>query len=155
MKRVFLMKPKGRLKPSQTRRIGSGRTHRLKPSQLRSLKKKLEALQKQFVIKTYGNDCFTCLQKNLQKSNCQLGHVPWPRSILSPECIFDHRFTRIQCFVCNINRGGMGATALQRMRDEGIDVDAMQNLNKSTKGKSVSPVWFQEKHDDYKIQLGL
>jgi len=129
------------------------RSTRMKPSQLRKLKKELERAQKALTIKVHGNDCFTCPQKNLQKSNCQLGHVPWPRSILSPECIFDTRFTRIQCFSCNIHRGGMGAVALQRMRDEGIDVDAMRALNEATKGKPVPASWFQEKLNDYTSQL--
>lgn len=127
----------------------------IKGGNVRVLKQKLEAAQKQLVIKTYGRDCFTCPQKNLQKSNCQLGHVPWPRSILSTECKYDIRFTRIQCFSCNIHRGGMGAIALQRMRDEGVDVDAMRHLNEATKGKPVPTAWFVEKLEDYNAQLGL
>ena len=135
------------------RKFRASRGIKMKPSQLRSLKKKLEAAQKALTIKLYGNDCFTCPQKNLVKSNCQLGHVPWPRSILSPECIFDIRFTRIQCFSCNIHRGGMGAVALQRMRDEGINVEAMKELNLATKGNPVPATWFQEKLADYESQL--
>jgi len=49
--------------------------------------------------------------------------------------------------------GGMGAVALQRMRDEGIDVDAMRELNAATKGKVVPATWFQEKLKDYLSQL--
>lgn len=141
---------KTRLLPSKLKRATSGK---MRPSQLRSLKKKLEASQKALVIKKYGRDCFTCPQKNLKKSNCQLGHVPWPRSILSTECKYDIHFTRIQCFRCNIHLGGNGAIALQRMRDEGIDVDAMRALNEATKGKKVPNIWFQEKLADYDMQI--
>lgn len=131
----------------------SQKPRKLRPSQLRALKKKLEAAQKALVIKVYGSDCFTCSQKDLKGSNAHLGHVPWPRSILSTECKYDIRFTRIQCFRDNIHNGGMGAVALQRMRDEGIDVDAMRALNQATKGKPVPNSWFQEKLNDYTTLL--
>jgi hypothetical protein len=49
--------------------------------------------------------------------------------------------------------GGMGAVALQRMKDEGIDVDAMRSLSESTKGKLVPQSWFQEKLEDYESQI--
>lgn len=126
---------------------------KMKPSQLRTLKKKLEATQKALVIKKYGNDCYTCPQKNLKGANAHLGHVPWPRSILSTECKFHLRFTRIQCFRCNIHLGGNGAIALQRMIDEGVDVHAMRMLNEITKGNPVPTAWFQEKLNDYEYQL--
>ena len=125
----------------------------IRASDLRKIKKKLEAAQKALVIKKFGNDCFTCHQKNLKGSNAHLGHVPWPRSILSTECKYDIHFARIQCFRDNIHNGGMGAVALQRMRDERIDVDAMRALNEATKGKTVPYQWFVEKLADYEQQL--
>ena len=151
----FFMKKGSRIKRKPLKRV----VGRLKPNkrilagQLRKQKKVLEALQKAVVIKKYGNDCFTCDATNLQKSNCQLGHVPWPRAILSTECKFDIRFTRIQCFRDNIHLGGQGAVALKRMQDEGIDTNAMWELNKATKGKVYSSKWFEEKILDYTEML--
>lgn len=120
---------------------------------LSKLKKALESLQKQLVIQTYGNDCFTCSAKDLQGSNCQLGHVPWPRSILSVQAKFDIRYTRIQDFGCNINRGGMGAMALKRMQDEGIDTSELWRESVEQKGKTVPRIWFEEKIKLYTVLL--
>lgn len=75
---------------------------------------------KPIVIKLYGNNCYTCPAKNLQGVNCQLGHVPYPKSILGAYLKYDIRCLRIQCYSCNINKGGMGAEAYKRMlREEG------------------------------------
>lgn len=117
---------------------------RVKKKSLSSLKKRLEEIQKEETIAKYGNDCFTCPQKNLHGMNCQLGHVPWPRSILAVQLIFNLRYTRIQCFQCNINHGGMGAKALERMIREGIDTNAMWEENLRLKGKTVPRKWYEE-----------
>jgi hypothetical protein len=118
------------------------------------LKKELEALQKQLVIKTYGKDCFTCPSKSLEGKNCQLGHVPWPRSVLSVQAKFDTTHTRIQCMPCNIHRGGMGAVALKRMQDEGIDTEAMWQKSLQERGKPVPRLWFEEQIQTYTSLLG-
>ncbi len=137
--------------PSKHRLIASRK--RFKPSSLSKLKKTLEALQKQITIKLYGKDCYTCPQKNLEGANCQLGHCPWPRSILSTKCKFDYRYTRIQCFRCNIHLGGMGARAFQKMEAEGADTDALWQESETTKGKSVPRKWFEEKILEYQTLL--
>lgn len=117
------------------------------------VKKELEAAQKALVIKIYGNDCYTCPSKNLKGKNCQLGHVPWPRSILSTAAKYDTRFTRCQCMGCNIHRGGMGAKALQRMHQQGINTDALWDFSEETKGKLYPLSWFEEKIKIYQSQL--
>ncbi len=129
------------------------RKKKAKAVTITKLKKHLHALQKQIVIKKFGTDCYTCNSKNLQVVNCQLGHVPWPRSILSAECAFSWEFTRIQCFSCNINRGGMGAEALERMKREGIDTDAMRRYNQMTKGQSYGKFWVENKIKEYESLL--
>ena len=126
---------------------------RRKRSPLTIAKEKLEEVQKELVIVLYGRDCFTCPQKNLTGMNCQLGHVPWPRSELSVRCIFDTRYTRIQCFRCNINCGGNGAKALSRMQMEGTDVDEMEAINKKTKGTATPIAWFDQKTAEYSERL--
>lgn len=124
-----------------------------KQPSISKLKKRLEALQKQLVIKLYGNDCYTCPQKNLQGRNCQLGHVPWPRSDLGPKVKFDTRFTRIQCFRCNINQGGAGAKAYARMEKEGIDLPSLRKESEKEKGVVVPRKWYEERIEWYKQEL--
>lgn len=142
-----------RLKPSQTRY--KPRRTKIKPSSIAKLKKTLEALQKQIIIKTYGTDCYTCSQTNLIGANCQLGHIPWPRSLLSTAAKFDPRFGRIQCFRCNIHLGGNGAVALKRMQDEGIDTDALWKFSQTTKGKSIPKRFFTDKITEYQKLAAL
>jgi len=66
----------------------------------------------------YKKDCYTCKAKKLQGSNCQLGHVPYPKSTLGANLKYDMRVLRWQCFACNIHRGGQGAEAYKRMLKE-------------------------------------
>ena len=68
--------------------------------------------------KMYKKDCYTCPAKNLIGSNCQLGHVPYPKSTLGANLKYDMRVLRWQCFACNIHRGGAGAEAYKRMLKE-------------------------------------
>lgn len=127
---------------------------RVKLPSIEKLAEKLEALQKQVVIKLYGSDCYTCPAKDLQSYNRQLGHVPWPRQKLSTACKYNYRFTRMQCMGCNGPGGqGMGATAALRMQQEGIDVKAMWDLNLTTKGQTCPRVWWTEKINDYTLLL--
>lgn len=68
----------------------------------------------------YKPDCYTCPAKNLTGSNRQLGHVPWPKSVLGAKLKYDMRVLRFQCMRCNCHMGGMGAEAYKRMlREEG------------------------------------
>lgn len=68
----------------------------------------------------YKPDCYTCTAKNLQGSNRQLGHVPFPKSVLGANLKYDMRVLRWQCMRCNIHGGGMGAEAYKKMlREEG------------------------------------
>jgi hypothetical protein len=120
---------------------------------LSKIKKELEALQKKLVIKIFGNDCYTCPQKNLEGANCQLGHVPWPRSDLGPMAKFDTRYTRIQCFRCNINLGGNGAKAYERMQKGHIDLDYLRKESDKQKGKPVKISWYENKIAEYKKEL--
>jgi len=66
----------------------------------------------------YKNDCYTCNAKNLQGSNKQLGHVPYPKSVLGANLKYDMKVLRWQCMRCNIYGGGMGGEAYKRMLKE-------------------------------------
>lgn len=82
------------------------------------LQKKLWAECRRLADQMYPNECYTCGAKNLQGSNKQLGHVPWPKSTLSAGTKYDMRFLRWQCMRCNIHGGGMGAVAYAKMLAE-------------------------------------
>jgi hypothetical protein len=73
--------------------------------------------------------CYTCQARNIQGSNRQLGHVPYPKSILGANLKYDMRVLKFQCYHCNINCGGMGAEALKRMTKE-YGQEFMEKLEK-------------------------
>ncbi len=124
-----------RTQPKKPPKVPSKGKKRRKRTELSKLKEKTEALQKQVVIKLYGDKCYTHAPYAMQTKTKQLGHMPWARAELSQTCIYDHRFTRIQCGQCNGFGQGMSMTAKQRMAAEGIDLDELWALNLATKGK--------------------
>lgn len=126
---------------------------RHKKGELTKLKEKLWAVTRLLVFQTYGKDCYTCEHKNLQGSNCQGGHMPWHSSELSVTLRYDIRFIRAQCFNCNMRKGGKGGTANQRMRAEGIDVDALWQENLDTKAIPRNNEWFATKIQEYTEKL--
>ncbi len=63
-------------------------------------------------------DCYTCPATDLQGSNGQLGHVPWPKATLSAFLKYDLRLLKYQCYRCNINFSGMGGVAYPKMIGE-------------------------------------
>lgn len=63
--------------------------------------------------------CYTCDQRNLVKSNCQIGHFI-AKSVCGAYLKYDLRNLRIQCFRCNCNLSGNGAIFYRNLvRDEG------------------------------------
>lgn len=91
---------------------------------------------RRIVKEQFGNDCYTCGKKNLQGSDCQLGHVPWPKASLGAYLKYDLRVLRYQCYSCNIWKSGMGAEAYKRMlKEEGKPYmeKLEQDRNKSVK----------------------
>ena len=94
------------------------RLNKVSKQPISKIQREIWKLVKPIVIKLYGNNCYTCPAKNLVGANCQLGHVPWPKSTLGAYLKYDLRCLRIQCFACNIHRGGMGAEAYKRMLKE-------------------------------------
>lgn len=63
-------------------------------------------------------DCYTCPAKDLQGSNKQLGHVPWPKATLGAYLKYDLRLLKYQCFRDNINFSGLGGVAYAKMLKE-------------------------------------
>lgn len=122
---------------------------------LTKLNDKLWELTRQICFRTYGTDCYTCPKKNLIGRNLHGGHVPWPKSALSKMCAYDIRYIRAQCYDCNINKGGMGAVALDRMIHEiGIEaVETLRVLSEKTKGGMYGRQWTLEKIQECEIQF--
>ena len=135
------------------RKVGQSTSKTRKTPTIAKLKVKLEALQKQITLQKYGNDCYTCDAKDLVGKNCHLGHVPWPRPDISIPAKFDHRYTRAQCMVCNVHRGGMGGVAYARMQSEGIDMIMLREYADTDKRKAFSRSWFLDKIEEYKALL--
>lgn len=79
-----------------------------------ALDRKLKELCKQIIRKKYGNECYTCDQKNLSGCNWQTGHMI-PKGSLGSFLRWDLRVLRPQCMDCNLNNGGQGAEFLRRM----------------------------------------
>lgn len=126
---------------------------RRKKSPLTLAKEDLWQATRLLVFKTYGRNCYTCPNTDLVGSNCQGGHMPWHSSELSVTCRFDIRYIRAQCFNCNMRKGGKGGTANQKMRAEGIDVDALWQYNLETKGKPRGIRWFRDLTAQYQAML--
>jgi len=89
---------------------------------------------RRIVKEQFGNDCYTCRAKNLQGSNCQLGHVPWAKASLGAYLKYDIRVLRFQCYRCNINLGGCGAEAYKRMLKE----EGKAYMNKLEQDRNVT-----------------
>ena len=142
----------GIAKGIKRRVVGKNKPKKPKSKSISKLKKELEALQKQVVLKLYGETCYTC-GKYTEGKDRHLGHVPWSRTDISIATKFSHEYTRIQCMVCNVHKGGMGAVALQRMIDEGIDVISLRKLSQEGKGQPVPRRWYEEKMAYYKALL--
>lgn len=97
----------------------------------------------------YKKDCYTCSAKNLIGSNCQLGHVPFPKSVLGANLKYDMRVLRWQCMRCNVHMGGMGAEAYKKMlREEGQAY--MDKLEKERQESVKAYDWYTNLLEYYK-----
>lgn len=125
---------------------------RRKKSDLAKAKDKLWKLCKQITLKRHGNDCYTCPSKDLQGSNCQLGHFI-SSSICSTELRYDLRNLRIQCFACNIHKSGNWPVFEKNLIRDGVDVEYLKRRNEETKGESYRLDFFLEKIEHYEALL--
>jgi hypothetical protein len=78
------------------------------------LQRKLWELCKQLTRLKYGNECYTCNQKNLVGCNWQTGHF-LPKGSCGSYLKYDLRNLRPQCMRCNLDLGGNGAEFMRRM----------------------------------------
>lgn len=103
-------------------------------SRIRKVQDELWQLCRQIQLKNLANkdgsvDCYTCNARDLQGSNRQLGHVPWPKATLGAYLKYDLRLLKWQCYRCNINFSGMGGVAYPKMERE-CGKEFMEQLEK-------------------------
>jgi len=103
---------------SQRQIGGNKRLPRVSKTSVAKVKRELWEVCRKIVFFLYGNDCYTCDATNLQGSNRQCGHLPWPKSILPSLMKYDIRLLRTQCGRCNIWLSGNQVEGYKRMVEE-------------------------------------
>lgn len=108
-----------------------------------SLAKKVWALTREIALKreiakSGKINCYTCGAKDIQGSNCQLGHG-YPKGALGVSMQYDLRILRFQDYNCNINRGGMGAEFWKNLEVEygEEEADSLYWACKFSKGNPI------------------
>ena len=141
MKRGGFLKRKTALKAKPTKR---------KPkSPLWKLKKALWEECRRITRTRYGNQCYTCPTSGLVGSNWQTGHY-----ISSSICSVFMRYhlpnLRPQCYNCNINKSGNWLSFEDRLNREGVNTEALKQLNRETTGKQYDILWYEHRLEEYK-----
>jgi hypothetical protein len=95
-----------------------------------------------------GVNCYTCISKDLQGSNKQLGHM-WAKASL-PACLkYELDILEWQCARCNIWMGGMGADFFKKKIKE-LGEKRMKELEKSRQKTVKAYDYYVELLEKYK-----
>src|SRR3990167_9039990 len=86
------------------------------PKKISALKRRLWTITSQLCKQIYGKKCYTCLRQ-AEGSGLHCGHFI-PSSTCGIGLRYDLRNLRPQCYNCNINLGGNGATFYRKMVEE-------------------------------------
>lgn len=97
------------------------------------LQRKLWLECKRIIREQFGNTCYTCQRKGLEASNWHTGHL-YPKASVGAYLKYDLRILRPQCYHCNINLGGNGATFYQNM----LKIEGKDYMDRIEKDKQVS-----------------
>jgi hypothetical protein len=97
--------------------LKKSRLKRKSKSEIRRVQDALWQECRRIIKKRYGNTCYTCGKTGLEGANWQIGHLI-PKAALGAYLKYDLRVLRPQCYHCNINLGGNGATFLRRIEEE-------------------------------------
>lgn len=120
---------------------------------VKTLKVKLWDLCKKIIRKTYddGNgewNCFTCGKHIDEPHKAHTGHFI-PSASCGAYLRYDLRNLRVQCYYCNINLGGNGATYYKNLVEE----KGKKYVDQIFKDKQISVkadwVWFETKIEEY------
>lgn len=112
----------------------------------KQLKASLWIYCRMLIRNKYGNECYTCGQKNLDKHNWHTGHFI-AKKTCGAYLKYDLRNLRPQCYNCNINLGGNGALFYQKMviREGQEYVDQIfRDRNLITKEKELFPMLIEK-----------
>ncbi len=119
---------------------------------VKKLQDKLWDECKRIIRTRHGNTCYTCGKANLGGSNWHTGHM-WAKASLGSHLKYDLRILRPQCYHCNINLGGQGASFYSRMVRENGQV-YMDDLEKEKQILTkADEIWYKEKIETYKLIL--
>jgi len=109
----------------------------MKTKSVKSIKKKLWELVKQFIRKRDGPVCYTCGKGGLEGSNWQTGHFI-PSSVGGAVLRYHPINLAIQCYFCNINAGGNGSIFCLKMLEKyGLEyVNKLRNMKPNMQFKA-------------------
>lgn len=125
---------------------------RRKKSPLQKAKIKLWTLCREITRARYGNTCYTCGKTGLEGSSWQTGHFI-SSSICSAYMRYHLDNLRIQCYNCNINKSGNWLAFEDHLEKDGIDTDALKQLNRDTQGLQYDSIWYEEQIEMYQNEL--
>lgn len=115
---------------------------------LAKAKQALWAECRRIIRARYGNTCYTCGKEGLTGSSWQTGHF-----ISSSICSVFMRYhldnLRIQCYNCNINKSGNWLAFEDHLQRDGIDTEALKQLNRDTTGEQYDILWYNDKIAEY------
>lgn len=125
-------------KRKATKPMKRGKINRKSKSPQRKLEDEIWQHCRRIVLNRDSKDgkvnCYTCPATDLQGSNRQLGHVPWPKATLGAFLKYDLRLLKYQCYRCNINFSGMGGIAYPKLMEE----NGSEFMNQLLEDKKVS-----------------
>jgi len=141
----FVSKKKSSTKPKVSKKKAT-------TGQINRFKTKLWELCKQIIRLKYGNTCYTCGKTGLSGSSWQTGHFI-PSSVGGAYLRYDLRNLRPQCYYCNINLGGSGATFYKNL----VERESQEYVNQIFKDKNIiikaDEWWYISKIAEYEIYL--
>lgn len=97
--------------------------------------------------------CYTCPQVLLEGQNqFHTGHFI-SSSICSTAMRYDLENLRPQCATCNVWKGGNWVEFETHLRKDGVDVEALKQRNRDTRGKKFDILWYKAKISEYENLL--
>lgn len=120
--------------------------------QIKRFKTKLWELCKKIIRLKYGNTCYTCGKNGLSGSSWQTGHFI-PSSVVGAYLRYDLRNLRPQCYYCNINLGGSGATFYKNLVEREGQEYVDQIFKDKQKTIKADEWWYISKIAEYEIYL--
>lgn len=122
--------------------------NKVRKDSVTKLKKRLWQLCREIIFKKHGTNCYCCGSVGLVGSNLHLGHYI-PSSICSAEMRYSLDNLRPSCYRCNIHLSGNWVAYEAHLKADGIDPEALKQLNRDTIGVKADSTYYQSKIDAY------